>query len=200
MKNKLHDIMNSEKGPTKIKLSLYMVFLVFIVLFLALSGSFTTNNTSKKINQPNEKVNELTFGDKQSKLLNDDFFYKYTFDVGETIIFDGKVQSGLNTGYKESPEGIVKYRIEGEDVYKINGNQSDKYDDLYLNIDKEKLRLDKIFNILNSNSAVIERKSDETVYTYNIGEENYVVYTDKESIIKMEINQNENKYTYEFSY
>lgn len=202
MKNKLQEIMKTEKGPTKIKLSLYFAFLIFTVSFLALSGSFTNNNEVIKNTETNEKnmTQSISFLDKQEKLLKANHSYKYTISGNSSVIFDGKIIDGIDTGYRENNDEIIKYKIVEDKVFKVTKDKEEEYDDLYQNIEKKNLMFKDLFATFNSSSAIINRQENNTIYTYNIDGTSYIIYTDAESIFKIEITSGEYSYVYEFNY
>ena len=202
MKNKLKNIMDSEKGPIKMKLFLYLFFFGFIVLFLALSGSFTpeAGNREKIPEKVQEPKKEMSFYEKQDKLINSDHAYKYVIDADNTIIFDGKIKEGIDTGYKETVNGIIKYKIVDDKIYKVTGAKEGEYDKLYQDVDEKLLSIKDIFQLINSSSSVIDRQDTFTVYNYNIEGTSYKIYTDDISVYRIEISINEHTYNYEFSY
>lgn len=198
MKNKIQEIMNSEKGPTKIKLTLYIVFFVLVVLFLLASGGFESDINRRRNSVKDEEKKVLSFKEKQEKLLKEDHTYKYTISKSDTIIYDGKIENGEEYGYKDGKEGIIKYRIAGGKTYKITNNTEEEYNNLYDDLDNRYLDVNNIFNLINSSSAMIDRQNKEVIYEYVIEENNYKIYTNEIEIYKINIVTKDGSYTLEF--
>lgn len=200
MKDKINNLMNSEKGPTKIKLTLYMFFLLLVVLFILASGGFdkSTQERSARTTKDTKIEEPLSFDDKQKKLLTED--YSYVITVNNTIVFNGKKENGIDTGYKETSKEIIKYKITDGIVYKVSGMTEEVYNNLYDDVNESLLSLKSVFDKLNSTSAIITRSDIETIYEYEVDNENYKIYTDNKTINKIEIKFGEQTYIFEFNY
>lgn len=206
MKDKFDKLKSTERGQLKLKFAGYMAFLiVFIILALA-TGTFkeASNNYKNTLNKTEEEKEEVktSYRDKQLKLINDNYQFTYTISNStSSVVFTGKKNDNVIFGYKETNNGIVKYKIEGEKVYIINLNNEVEYDKLYDGLKKELFNLKDLFDKLNSQNAVINKQENMDIYTYeNIEGYKYIITTTDETINKIEITDGSTNYLFTFEY
>lgn len=210
MKEKIEKLKETERGKAILKLIGYAVFIVFVLIFIAISGAIGGNNDRVIADESEEsiestaestEVKERTYLEKQEKLINGpyEFVYKIT---GETEVqYSGKYENGVTEGFKETTSETVKYKIENGTVYSVKLDKQTEYKDLYLGIDADLFDFTKIFDKLNGSSTVIDKSSEIKKYTYKeINGYNYVISLDEEKIVGITVDNETLKYEFTFTY
>ncbi len=197
----------TERGRTLLKFILYMTFLafVFVLYFVSRIPITPTERMDKDSSDlestiPKEETKELTYYQKQEKLKIEEYEFTFTCQKGETITFYGKYRDGKIEGLKETKTDLIKYVVEEGNYYRQNGDQLEEYEDLYEGLNENVLDVQKLFQLLNENSAKIERRDEEKIYTYILENGTYKVITDREHITKIEVTNDLESYDLEFSY
>ena len=193
---------NSEdKSKTLIKLGIYMLFLFFVIGLIITSGAKPIgyyDNTNTESKSENEKTTTKTYLQKEKELISGTYEYKFIIDNGE-IIFEGFARDGLREGTKTVGEVEIDYQ-EGEVVSIIENGLEKEYVDLYEGLDESLFDFESLFEKLNAENCVIDRREEEIVYSYtNILGYDLDITTDRDNIIKIDINGS-HKYSMEFTY
>lgn len=202
----IKNLRKTERGRTAFKFTIYMIFLGFVLIILFLGGSFNRKPANTKrvgSTESSESVEtiELTYFDKQNKLLNGNYEFKYTINGENSVLFDGELKDGVIKGYKESLDEVIKYEIEDGIVYKVFFNQKEEIHNLYENLDERLFDFSTLFELLNSSNSVIDNTSLNKIYKYaSVYEYNIEVITNETEITKIIIKNENIEYNFEFIY
>lgn len=206
MIEKIKNLRSTEKGKTAFKLSVYMIFFLFvliIILFAQLAGS-KNNNTDPQSSEStieSSSKKQTSYIEKQKKLYNGKYDFSYEIEGTTSVTYSGKYSDGKTTGFRISEDGIIQYEIEDGVSYIKEKSERREYSELYLDLHANLFDFKSIFTKLNALSSQIERKETRTTYNYiNIDNYDYTIVTNEEYIesITIKNDQIEYKYTFEF--
>lgn len=188
-----------------------MVLIIWIIVLLFLSFVVSIVNIfTKPIQQPEvkqEEVKTISYSDKWSYLLNDNYAYTYLIKKdNETIKFNGEKHDSVITGYREKIDGIIKYTIKDEIVYETFLDKMAVIDNLYENVLETFLNPALLYDLIKeipaNNYDVIEN-NDITTYEYNSTLDNIplniIVTTNKTEITNVDITYQNEIYNLEYS-
>ena len=205
-KGKLNGLINwfkeAWKNPRKkagLKLLGYLVF--FIVFFtIAAIGNMSNNVVYYEKTPTTTTLDTQAYSYKQKLLLENKHFINYDITVGENVYkINGSIIDSVLDGYLETNEGIKKIKLENNVLYDSSSGENNIIES---NINVNFIDIKTIINKVASNRAYIENKEEEKIYTYNITVDNikcvYKVYTDKDSIYKIEITNEGSNYVLNF--
>lgn len=159
-----------------------MVLIIWIIALALLMGVVSILNL---FSSPKETIREtkqdnsgLSYEEKWKKFENNDYTYTYTITQNEEMIkYEGNVKEGINSGYRERKDGIIRYSIENGIVYEVLMNDKKEIQTLYENVEATLLNPISIYEIIKTISAedtdILEEK-EQTTYDYRtqIEEEN----------------------------
>lgn len=189
-KNLFQKLQETPQGKAILKLAGWLFFFVVLgVLFLTLGERreikqepTIPSNTSEDYFLP------------LSSMLRDlelaDFSYEYQIiqkDTNDSILYHGSRVSNIDTGYRESKIGIIKYKIKEEKIYQVLVDQEIEIDNLYEEDDIP------IFNIDMLIDNILALKQTEETYDnirkISLQDENttYLITTDKQKITMIQI-------------
>lgn len=188
-----------------------MVLIIWIIILLFLSFAVSIVNVFTKSTQQQEakqeEVKTISYTDKWSYLLNDNYAYIYLIKKdNETIKFNGEKHDGVITGYREKIEGIIKYTIKDEIVYETFLDKMEVIDNLYENVLETFLNPTLLYDLIKeipaNNYDVIEN-NDITTYEYNSNLDNIplniIVTTNETEITNIDITYQNEIYSLEYS-
>lgn len=144
-----------------IKLSLYGI--MFLILFI-LANIYNDTNTLK-----NETTEQKSFTDiiNASDFTNLNFEYNIKIsDIEHNI--EGKIQNNILTGYYENNNYIKKIKLADNIFYSIINEEEIIDEELNNLFISEFLLPNNIIELVNNETAYIEKNDDYTIYTYNI--------------------------------
>ncbi len=168
---------NNKQTRAIIKLGLYMLFVISLCILVIITNKY-------KVNNPPIENKKITFGEMQNNLINSD--YEYNFEIllnKEKIIFEGKKENGVNTGYKKTSSELIEYYIDNTGIYSVNIDQKTLDESIFENIKYDYFDLQKLFKLLELVSPNIEYHEEIVTYVYNINT------SDEVSTIKVDTNQ-----------
>lgn len=201
----IKELRKTERGRIKFKLSLYMFFFISVFLLVALTNVFIPPKYDRDQDKQNEEkieeTVELTYFQKQEKLLKNDYDYDYKINGEKPIEFIGESKNGIITGYRESHDSLIKYSIENGLAYRLTMDEKVEYPDFYAGLDEELFNLEKLFNKLNQSSAIIEKSDGKKIYTYNkVDEYLYKIITNEKEIKEINIKNDLIEYVFKYNY
>lgn len=172
-----------------IKLSLYgVMFLIIIIMANFYSG--VQNNSEETNKSFSEILNSTNFN-------NTEINYNIKVDNIEYKI-DGQIENSILIGYLESNNSIKKIKLDNNIIYNT-GNNNEVVDDELNNIFiKEFLIPKKIIDLIDNESAYIEKSDSATSYTYEITHNNnqyeITLTTNLEVITNISVNNSDIQY------
>ncbi len=207
MIEKIKKLNSTEKGPTIIRFSLYMLFFLFVIILSIVANSTATpKNTAKNSQKESviekEKPVNLSFYEKQERLYKDDYEFSYKIIDNETeILYDGYFKDEITEGIKETDDEIVRYTIIEEKVYKIKFDSKEEYVDLYDGLENTFFDFESLFSKLNSSNTTIEKTDTGKKYNYKeIEGYNFEIMTDDNSIVCIKITKENVEYLLKFKF
>ena len=200
--NKLKEAWNIPYKKAGIKLLAYLIF--FMILFM--TASITSRMSYKEKNVINNstttrKIIEYnSLSDKYKKLSSTKLNVNYVLSNNDTEYkINGILESGIINGYLEVEDNIKKILFTNNELYEIKNNIKIKLD---IDIIKELLNIEYIFNLIKDINPVIEKVEDNNNYFYTAvfsdKDINIKIYTNKNTIYKIESQNEELKYTLNF--
>lgn len=162
MKEKIKELKKTSKGKAILRLIKWGIFFCVLFIFLIVMSLITPKNnnvvkpnTKPEIKEPvpedkiipEEILSLSTLNNTYISLINYD--YNYEIIVNDLkYVFKGTKNSLIDTGYKESPEGIIKYVIDSTGIYNETTNSKTPITNLYEGLKEEYFNLEKIFTTL----------------------------------------------------
>ena len=183
----MEEFWKTKRGQALKKLGIWGAFLLIVLFVVTVFDDNTVADNDKKEEIIDEV--EVNNNDLLKELLNSNYEYEYNITVGDKeYTFVGEYSQGIDKGYKESDEEIIKYEIENGIVYQIVKKQRIEIDNFYNELNKDYLDLSFI-NIL------LEHEPSEV---YTIDGIQFNVSSDGKHITKIEINSDNYSYNLEF--
>lgn len=190
---------STDRGKATGKFFAWMIFVIILVILFARQNvnesKVTDDNTIKE-----ETKNFENYADMQKELLSSSYEYKYKITNNEnTVIYEGALCNGVDSGYKETSEGIIKYKKENNEVRKIVLEEETVIDDLYEGIDSSFINLDSLFTNLEEYLYNVTKNDQTREIKYNKVGYSVLVNTDLEHITKITIINDTASYELEFT-
>ena len=172
-----------------IKLSLWLVFITFLLIVINFGGQ-------KKADLPNKIPEQvtLTLNEKMQKLDNN-YSYVYEIKIADNMYyFKGSTKDKKEVGVKTFNSATTNYFKENNYIYAVNNGGLDKIDNLYEGINMELLDITNLKNMLNE----VKYQENNNSYIYNLEDKVITVYSDNLNITRINISM-ENAY-YDLSF
>lgn len=207
IKNILIKLKENWKNPRKraaIKLGFYFIF--FVILFCLANISNALKNIDNTVNNKNnnvvdkEKQDNKRYSEKQNKLLNSKHNINYIIKINDIEYkINGMLNNNIIDGYLESNDGIKKINIENDTIYEIINNEKNILNSV---IDTKYISINYIISTIKLENSVILKKDENKNYKYDIYKDGnnllINVFTNSESIYKIEINVGNEEYQLNF--
>ena len=200
--NRLKEAWNIPYKKAGIKLLAYLIF--FMILFM--TASITSRMSYKEKNVMNNStttrkiIENNSLSDKYKKLSSTKLNVNYVLSINDIEYkINGILESGIINGYLEVEDNIKKILFTNNELYEIKNNIKIKLD---IDIIKELLNIEYIFNLIKDINPVIEKVEDNNNYFYTAvfsdKDINIKIYTNENTIYKIELQNEELKYTLNF--
>ena len=189
---------STDRGKATGKFIAWMIFIIILVVLFARQNVYENNTEENKTKEETKTFKNYT--DMQKELLSSGYDYKYKITNNENIvIYEGNICNSIDNGYKETSEGIIKYKKENNDIRKIVLEEEIVIDDLYEGIDSSFINLDSLFTILEEYLYNVTKNEQTREIKYNKEGYSVLVNTDLEHITKITINNDTASYELEFT-
>ena len=189
---------STERGKATGKFIAWMIFIIILVVLFARQNVYENNTEENKTKEETKTFKNYT--DMQKELLSSGYDYKYKITNNENIvIYEGNICNSIDNGYKETSEGIIKYKKENNDIRKIVLEEEIVIDDLYEGIDSSFINLDSLFTNLEEYLYNVTKNERTREIKYNKEGYSVLVNTDLEHITKITINNDTASYELEFT-
>jgi len=181
LKKTIKELKKTSRGKAILRLIKWCIFFIILFIFLAIMAVITpkNNNITKpntdletKKPEPENPLNDLeeilsikTLNNTYNSLKEYDYNYE-VFINNSKYIFKGTKNKINNTGYKESPEGIIKYVIDESGIYNETTSGKTPITNLYDGLNEEYFNLEWVFNILKMVELKINYDHNCTNYYY----------------------------------
>lgn len=215
LKKTLNELKKTERGRAILKLFKWFIFFLILFIFIFISSFITpknnTNKVPKKETVPQVTNNTLTL-DKlknlEQNLLNSNYKYEFIVTINNNkLVYNGTFNNNINTGYKETNSGIIKYYIDSTGIYHDTMEKKEPLNNLYEGINSNYINLDYIFNTLNKLEFNLntEYKTNNLVYKFADEQNKYYLFLDNKEVLKSSISEikiiaNNNSYTYNLTF
>lgn len=182
-----------DKTGAIIKLSLWLVFIIVIVIIAKVGGNKAP--TDDKKDETNKEVN-ITYEEKLNK-LNDNYNYVYDITVSDKIV----KYIGTKNGSKESGKYITNekettfYKDKGYTYEVIDGGLN-KIDSIYNEINEDYVNVSYIKELLKEKTFKI---NDKGIYEYNIDNVIINISVNEKDITNILIKSDNDIYDLKFS-
>lgn len=199
LKAKIKEMKKTPKGAAIVKLIGWIIFFVFLFIFCFISSLITSvvppqtkQDEKVPINEPidepntsldiyNLDINNLI--SLEQKLLNNGYRYEYKININaEKYIFNGNHSANIDTGYKESSTGIIKYYVDLTGAYQETTNEKILISNLYEGLNSNYFDLTYIFGLINTLELTRDLECDCSYPVYKM--------EDTENIYRISINDN----------
>lgn len=200
-KDFLHKLKEVWKDPRKkagIKLLSYFIFFFVFMLIASIVNNVKSYENNGNLRTTTTTIQVDKYNEKQKDLLTNKYNINYVININDKEYkINGIIENNIVTGYIESDADIKKIKIKDKNIYEIiNDNEISLETDIDINL----ISLDYIINIVKQNRGIIKDEKGIKIYTYNINDINSIIYieTDEDSINKINIENNTNKYQLNF--
>lgn len=199
MKDFLKKLWSTPKGKAIIKLSVYIIFIIFVIVFINISQSFG------KIEKESVKYEkDITIQDMKDNLLKNNYKYVYTINNNDQkIVYSGERLKDEEIGTKETVNETIKYYVDGNEYYQLKMGDEVSIDNLYDNIDINLLDSEYIINLIKDKSTIIDKKDKLKEYNYNFSIEDKDIsislFTNEKEIVEIDISHNDITYVLKYS-
>jgi len=204
MKEKFKKLTETERGKTAVKFSGYMVFLLFVIVLILISGAGKESyedRDSKESIQSTEMTNEITYLDMQKKLYKGNYTFTYKIKGSVNVNYEGEKTEEKITGYKETEDSTIKYEIEDGKTYEVKLNSKTEYNDLYKDLDSSFFNFKNLFDSLNSKNTSMKKDDIQKEYSYkDIEGYDYTIIIKENNITNIKINNEKITYDLTFNY
>lgn len=189
LKKKIKEMKKTSKGNAILKLIGWAIFFFALLIFCGISSIITKNMSkptesikdtpiNKPIENPTKPTNTKNIKDYLLKLSTGD--YSYSFEITShdvKYIFKGTKENNIDTGYKETASGIIKYSIENGSTYQELVDSKVLITNLYENLEPKILNISTLIEILNNltfekNESVFKSKDIINDYLITVNENN----------------------------
>lgn len=171
----LNKMWHDKRGKAILKLWIWFAFFCVMGILLVIMSIF--NKPTNNVNIPkdpvtNPEVNYLSLNEMWDKLFQDGYDYRIQItnkETNEITLYQGSKKDEIDTGYRESKIGIIKYRIEQGHIYQILVDTEEEIASIYEEEEDAYLNLRTLRSNLN-NIIPEERKSGtmrEIIYQNN---------------------------------
>lgn len=202
--NFLKELYKTERGKALIKFSLYLLFLIFVIVLCSVAGSMKNDRTqtnpqsTEKESRISEK-NPPTYFEKQKMLINQKYSFEYVITKTEkTVTYMGDFDGKNTNGYRETKDDLIHYVIEEGIPYKISLTEKTPLNDLFLDLNEKYFDLKNLFMTLNGLPAQIEKVDDDKIYNYELEDVNVTITVGTEYIKNIRIENENEKYDFSF--
>lgn len=202
--NKIKQIWNTKRGKALIKLGGWLLFFLLLGSCVAVLGN--NNKDFQKTEHQNEKKNDerIMYKDLKSMLEDlqkENIRYEYTitnFITTEKISFHGEKIDQIETGYRESKIGIIKYKIVEGKTYQIFVDSEEEIDNLFNPEDMTNLNLENLLEKLNNmnKNEILHDTKREIIYQNE--DEVITIKTTTKEITEIKINKEEKEYLLQY--
>lgn len=195
---------HDKRGKAILKLCMWFVFFLLMSIAILLTNTFSNSTIPPKVNEPvnNEQKKYLNLKEIWNLLSSSNYHYQYQIHhkiTNESTVFQGEKNNDIDTGYRESKIGIIKYRLENGHIYQIFVDNEEEIpkifesdDENYLNLEKLYLKLEAL--IPNETISGTMRK-----LIFQNGEEIIEVTTTINQIKQIRINTSQKEYNLSFT-
>lgn len=207
LKKKINEMKKTSKGSAILKLIGWIVFFFALLIFCGISSIITKNmpeskknsttNTpiNKPIDNPTKPSNTKSIKDYFQKLLNNDYSYNFEITSHDVkYIFKGTKENNIDTGYKETPNGIIKHSIENENTYEELVDSKVPITNLYENLEPKILNISTLIEVLNN---LTFEKNDSTFKSKDIVND-YIITVNENNIVNIFITSADYEYNLNF--
>lgn len=180
-------------------LLLYGLLFTMLILVVATNTSDNSNDESTN-NTTTTTVTSITYKEMLDNLVNINSSIKYNIVIDEVtyyidVIYENNILSGT---YEDSLGSIYKFKISDDNIYEISMNNETLNNELLKNINIDYIIPSHLINILETNKSIKTKEDDNIIYTYDIDNISYIVYTKDNGIYKVEVKDLSSVYTLEF--
>ncbi|MCI8670738.1 MAG: hypothetical protein HFI36_01730 [Bacilli bacterium] len=212
LRDKIKTLRSTSKGKAIFKLIMWGIFFSVLFLFcgiMALIGPIQIDEKPSaeikdEVNKNNDNDEDLLVKDfiyYKNKFSEGNYNYTYNITIGDSkYIFDGSIVNNVNSGYKESNMGIIKYYLDETGVYQELAGNKVLISNLYENLNSSYFSLQDVLNSVSALNPVLNNLSEVTypVYEASNGISKYVVEFVNEE--KINITISEESVTYSIVY
>lgn len=217
-KLKIKELKKTSKGKAILRLIKWCIFFIILFIILAIASSMAPKNNNiqkpnnneikepqydyQKDNWNEETLTIETINEYQAK-LNNNYDYKYEVNINkEKYVFSGTKSTLINSGYKESSAGIIKYVIDNTGTYLETTTEKIPINNLYEGLEENYLNPIHILNIVKNIEITRDRESDciEPVYKANDNKNIYRIKTENKEIIGLTITALDFSYIYNLDF
>lgn len=190
---------STTQGKAAIKFTAWMIFIIILIVVFAVKERKEDNSANNTEIKNEEVISFEKYETMQENLLNGCFNYEYkVIEENLVALYTGEKLNDIETGYRETKEGIIKYLKEKDTTYKVVLNEKEELQNLYDEADESFLNINVIFENLKEYLYNITKNESTREINYNKDGYKVVVKTDLKNITNITI-ENENK-TYELQF
>jgi|GEM_PF-5875996 len=169
LRKKIKEIRKTDRGNALFKLSIWFLFLIGVFIFVNIFKQPTTENQN-----PNyEEIKKPEYFESLSKIFETTKIRNYKFTINyennETkILYHGEHENNITTGYRETTEQILKYKVINNETYQILLEEEILITDLYPTISERYFNVNNIVDIIKNLDSIPFHEEKNRYYTYSL--------------------------------
>ncbi len=167
-KNFIKKLWSTERGKAVIKLSIYLVFIILVIIFVNVTSSMN------KIIKDTKIVEDVTptIQEMKDDLLKNNYKYTYTItkDTKKTV-YSGERLKKEEVGTKENEIETIKYYVNDVTYYQIKMGEKIETNNLYDGFNINMMDSEFILNLIKDKSTLINQKKKLKEYSYEFTHE-----------------------------
>lgn len=185
-KNVLKEMWNTEKGKALLKLGMWFLFFCVIgILLLFSSSDQNLEPESKEPSSTKENAEWINIDTMLETLMQSDYKYQISIESmegSEPIIYNGERKDGIDTGYRESKIGIIKYKIVDGKTFQVLVDEDIEIDNLFQEEDQNYVNIWNVKEQIQNQNLEETRSDGERTLLYHLEDATIEITTEKENI------------------
>ncbi len=192
LKTQIKELKKTSKGQAILKLIYWIIFFIVIIVFCLIVSLISPQKINENEKQtppieeqikeepeyilPSEALTLDTYLNAKNKLISKEYNYNYEIVIDNIkYIYNGTKNELMDTGYKESPTGTIKYYIDTTGTYQETTTEKTPIINLYENIDVTYLNLNFLDNLISTLEFKLNHTSDNYLYELSKDNINYQI-------------------------
>lgn len=196
-KKTFKELWADKRTKALIKLGLWFLFFAIFFIFIGIMSLFNNeSSTNNNLEKETEKV-QANIPGMLENLINSNYTFEYvvTDENNITYSYNGSKENEEIKGYYENNNGITKFIVKNNIVYKINGTEEIEDNTIVNDTDKKLFDLNNILSKIKNYEEVHEPVYENEQYSYSLDESlNIKISTKNNEIYSIEFLYNNLNY------
>lgn len=201
-RQKISELWHTQRGKAALKLVMWGLFFILLLLTISIMNLFSKPNNN--IKKPDEIIPEKTFLSLEEIMDSfDNMNYKYNHSVldlitNEVTTYNGERKENIDTGYKESKLGIIKYKIVDQQIYQVLVDSEILNHSIFSEEDFTYLNLSNITTIIEKKEKTESINGSFKNYEYSFDDKKILIKTTHKNLSSIKITTSVKEYNLTF--